>query len=187
MKTRTEERAYEDGLELVTITQGMNGYPSGLYKAVADFESFEDAECFADEVNGEVVLLSRRDGHQFWVNHGRQYEPLERAKYLDEDEDVVFTDEGEFESWCVGEIDHYMDGGLNLYDLRSMLDTMVDTYEEIMQRREDEVVVVDKRDFTAVSLHKYVTRVHDDDVTTYMLAVVDHETDEDEIEEEDED
>ena len=187
MKTRTEERAYEDGLELVTITQGMNGYPSGLYKAVAGFESFEGAECFADEVNGEVALLSRRDGHQFWVNNGRQYEPLERAKYFDEDEDVAFTDEGEFESWCVGEIDHYLDGGLNLYDLRNILDTMIEAYEEIMQRGEDEIVRVDRRDYEAKSLHKYLTYIHDNDVTTYMLAVVDHETDEDEIEEEDED
>lgn len=185
MKTRTEERAYEDGLELVTITQGMNGYPSGLYKAVADFESFEDAECFADEVNGEVVLLSRRDGHQFWVNHGRQYEPLERAKYLDED--VVFTDEGEFESWCVGEIDHYMNGGISLYNLRDIVDNMVSTYEEIVQRREDEIILVDTLDYSCVSRHKYLTRIHDDGVTTYMLAVVDHETDEDVISDEDED
>ena len=187
MKTRTLDLAYEWGLNIVEVTQGVNGYPKGLYKAIAGFDYFEDAENFAEQVNGEVVLLSRRDGHQFWVNHGRQYEPLERAKYLDEDEDIVFTDEGEFESWCVGEIDHYMDGGVNLCDLRDMLDTMVDTYEEIVQRREDEVVVVDKRDFAAVSLHKYVTRIHDDDVTTYMLAVVDHETDEDEIEEDEED
>ena len=91
------------------------------------------------------------------------------------------------ESWCVGEIDHYLDGGLNLYDLRSMLDTMVETYEEIMQRREDEIVRVDRRDYEAKSLHKYLTYIHDNDVTTYMLAVVDHETDEDEIEAEDED
>ena len=60
MKKFTEERAYEDGLELVTITQEMNGYPSGLYKAVSGFESFEDAECFADDINGEVVLLLKQ-------------------------------------------------------------------------------------------------------------------------------
>lgn len=187
MRTKTLELANEWGLDIVEVTQGVNGYPEGLYKVLKGFDTFEDAESFANEICGEVVLLTRRDGHQFWVNHGRQYEPLERAKYLNEDEDIVFTDEGEFESWCVGEIDHYLDGGLNLYDFRRMLDTMVETYEEIMQRRQDEVVIVDRRDFTAVSLHKYVTRIHDDDVTTYMLAVVDHETDEDEIEEEDED
>jgi hypothetical protein len=32
-----------------------------------------------------------------------------------------------------------------------------------------------------------VTEIHDEDVTTYMIAVVDYETDEDETNEEDED
>ena len=74
MKTRTEDLAYENGLELVEVTQGMNGYPSGLYKAVAGFESFEDAEDFAKDVNGEMVDLCKRDGHQFWSNCGRVWQ-----------------------------------------------------------------------------------------------------------------
>lgn len=187
MKTRTEERAYEDGLELVTITQGMNGYPSGLYKAVADFESFEDAECFADEVNGEVVLLSRRDGHQFWVNHGRQYEPLERADYIDEESYIAFIDEDNFEYWALDELKSKLEMEDNLFDIRSAINEMCCTYNEIVNRYGGEITIVDKKEFTCERVSNYVTRIHDDDVTTYMLAVVDHETDEDEIEEEDED
>ena len=72
MKTRTLDLALEWGLDTAEeVTQGMNGYPSGLYKAISGFESFEDAERFADEVKGEVVLLTKRDGHQFWSNNGR--------------------------------------------------------------------------------------------------------------------
>ena len=187
MKTRTEERAYEDGLELVTITQGMNGYPSGLYKAVGGFESFEDAEDFAKEVKGEVVLLTKRDGHQFWTNNGRQYEPLERVDYIDEESYIAFIDEDNFEYWALDELKAKLEMEDNLFDLRSAINEMCSTYNEIANRCGGEITIVDKKEFTCERVSEFVTRIHDDDVTTYMLAVVDHETDEDERKEDDED
>lgn len=187
MKTRTEEKAYEDGLNFVEITQGMNGYPEGLYKAIAGFDYFENAEDFAEQVNGEVVLLSRRDGHALYTNNGRAYEGIERAKFIDEDKYEVFDSELDFEEWCVGEIDHRMDMGFNLFEFRDMINQMCDTYEDIRTRHRSEIAIVDTRDYSCETTDKYVTEIHDEDVTTYMIAVVDHETDEDEIEEEDED
>ena len=65
------EIAYERGLEVVETTQGMNGYPWGLGKAVIGFETFEEAQEVARESGGEVVDLSRRDGWQFWKNTGK--------------------------------------------------------------------------------------------------------------------
>lgn len=187
MKTRTEERAYEDGLELVEITQGMNGYPSGLYKAVSGFESFVDAEDFAKEVNGEVVLLTKRDGHQFWTNNGRQYEPLERADYIDEESYIAFIDEDNFEYWALDELKAKLDMEDNLFDIRSAINEMCGTYNEIANRYGGEITIVDKKDFTCERVSEFVTLIHDYDVTTYMVAVVDHETDEDEREKDDED
>ena len=187
MKTRTEDLAYEDGLELVEVTQGMNGYPRGLYKAVSGFESFVDAEDFAKGVNGEVVLLTKRDGHQFWTNNGRQYEPLERADYIDEESYIAFIDEDNFEYWALDELKAKLEMEDSLFDLRSAIEEMCGTYNEIANRYGGEITIVDKNEFTCERVSKFVTRIHDADVTTYMLAVVDHETDEDEREEEDED
>jgi hypothetical protein len=187
MKTRTLELADDWGLDIVEITRGRNGYPEGLYKAVARFDYFENAEDFADKVNGEVVLLSRRDGHQLWTNNGRAYEGIERAKFIDEDRYEVFEDELEFEEWCVGEIDHRMDMGFNLFEFRDKIDQMCDTYEEIRTAHRSEITIVDTRNYTYETTDKYVTEIHDEDVTTYMIAVVDYETDEDETNEEEED
>lgn len=179
MKTRTEERAYEDGLELVTITQGMNGYPSGLYKAVSGFKSFEDAEDFAKEVNGEVVDLCKRDGHQFWSNNGRQYEPLERVDYIDEESHIAFIDEDNFEYWALNELKAKLEMEDNLFDIRGAINEMCTTYNEIANRCGGEIIIVDKKDFTCERVSEHVAIIHDDDVTTYMIAVVDHENDED--------
>lgn len=179
MKTMTEERAYEEGLELVTITQGVNGYPSGLYKAVSGFESFEDAERFADEVKGEVVLLTKRDGHQFWSNNGRQYEPLERAKFIDENDEIVFENGGSFEDWAQDEIRQMVEQHCSLVDLKAALIEMCATSFAIYESDATEVAVVNTLNYTCDITPKYTTDIHDDDVTTYMIAVVDHETDED--------
>ena len=179
MKTMTEERAYEEGLELVTITQGVNGYPSGLYKAVSGFESFEDAEDFAKEVNGEVMLLSRRDGYQFWSNNGRQYEPLERAKFIDENDEIVFENGGSFEDWAQDEIRQMVEQHCSLVDLKAALIEMCATSFAIYESDATEVAVVNTLNYTCDITPKYATDIHDDDVTTYMIAVVDHETDED--------
>lgn len=185
MKTRTLDLADEYGLNIVVVTQGMNGYPEGLYKAIAGFNYFEHAESFADEVNGEVVLLSRRDGHALYTNNGRTDEGIERAKFIDEKRYEVFEDELDFEEWCSQEIDWHMQGGFDLFDLRDKISQMCDTYEDIRTRHRSEIAIVDTRDYSCETTDMYVTEIHDEDVTTYMIAVVDHETDEDEEEDED--
>lgn len=72
-KIDLREIAYERGLEVVETTQGMNGYPEGLGKAIIGFETFEEAEEVAREIGGDVVDLCRRDGWQFWKNCGTIY------------------------------------------------------------------------------------------------------------------
>lgn len=187
MKTRTLDLAYEWGLNIVEVTQGRNGYPEGLYKAIVGFDYFENAEDFAEQVNGEVVLLSRRDGYALYTNNGRAYEGIERAKFIDEDREEVFESELDFEEWCCKEIDWQMNGGFNLFDLRDKIDKMCDTYDEIRTRGRDEIAIVDIKDYSCETTDKYVCVIHDEDVTHYEIAVVDYETDEDETNEEDED
>lgn len=188
MKTRTESLANDWGLQFVEITQGMNGYPQGLYKAIEGFDSFEDAESFADEVNGEVVLLSRRDGHQFWKNNGRQYDALERAKFIDENDEEMFTSAESFESWAMSEIESMIGAGDNIYDIKNASTDFVEICYAIYDMNEErEMCIVQKCDRDYEIVDKYATKIHDDDVTTYMIAVVDHETDEDETNEEEED
>lgn len=187
MKNRTLDLAHEYGLNIVEVTEGKNGYPENVYKAIAGFDYFENAESFADEVNGEVVLLSRRDGHALYTNKGRAYEGIERAKFIDDDKYEVFDSELDFEEWCVGELDHRMDMGFNLFEFREMIDQMCDTYEDIRTRFRSEIAIVDIKDYSCETTDKYVTEIHDGDVTTYMIAVVDYETDEDKTNEEEED
>ena len=104
MKTRTLDLAHDLGLDTVAVTKGKNGYPEGLYKAIVGFSYFDNAEDFAEQVNGEVVLLSKRIGHHLWTNNGRAYEGIESARFIDEDRYKAFESELDFEGWCCNEI-----------------------------------------------------------------------------------
>ena len=175
MKENTLDLAYEWGLNIVEVTQGVNGYPEGVYKAIIGFDYFENAEDFAEQIGGEVVLLSRRDGHALYTNRGRAYEGIEMAKFIDENRNEVFDSEVDFEEWCIGEVEHRMNMGFNLFEFRDVIDQMCETYEDIRTRCSDEIAVVDTRDYTCETIDKYVTEIHDEDVTTYVIAVIDIE------------
>ena len=180
MKSRTLDLAHDWGLDIVEVTKGKNGYPEGLYKAIVGFDYFENAEDFAEQVNGEVVLLSKRNGHHLWTNKGRAYEGIEMANLIDENRYKAFENEIDFEEWCCSEIEWHINSGFNLFDLRDKIDQLCETYDEIRTKGRNEISIVDIKDYSCEISDMYVTSIHDDDVTTYMIAVVDHETDEDE-------
>lgn len=71
------ESAEAQGYDIIETTEGQNGYPRNLSKAVIGFADFSEAERFAKDNGGVVVSLCKRDGWQFWKNEGRQYKPFE--------------------------------------------------------------------------------------------------------------
>ena len=54
----------ENDLEWMEVTQGRNGYPQGLYKAISsdNFTSFAALSKFAYENKLSIVSLHRKDG-----------------------------------------------------------------------------------------------------------------------------
>ena len=187
MKTRTLDLAYEWELNIVEVTQGKNGYPEGLYKAICDFDTYNDAYNFAEEVNGEVVLLSKRDGHLLWTNNGKQYESLKREDYIGDEYDAYNSYQYDsFESWAKGEIENMLGEGCDLIDIKRASEALQEAYEAIVEMSDYNILIINRGNYGFDIAHQDVTEIHDDDVTTYMIAVVDYETDEDETNEEDE-
>lgn len=62
------ELAYENGYHVVNTTIERSGYPRYTSYAIVDFDSFKEAEEFADKHGMRVVLLTKRDGWDFWYN-----------------------------------------------------------------------------------------------------------------------
>ena len=195
---KAEMLAAEKNLDAVTITEGMNGYPEGLYEAVSGFNTFDEAEDFARQTNGEVVLLSRRDGHQFWTNCEAIDAPIELdAQFVGNEEEVFenkhadewFSDFLDVISGLISDKDYFTPEKFAEAGRRGAV-----VYEAISEAADEEVVVVnnyalwDKLDFACMEsdicrkAQKYNMHLHDDDVMDYMIAVVPGETEEGEDE-----
>lgn len=59
--------------QIITITEGMNDYPSYLHDGYIGFDSYDEAEAFAKENNGNVVELRQRFGRYFWESLGSAF------------------------------------------------------------------------------------------------------------------
>lgn len=67
-------------MKRIEITEGQNGYPTNVHTGYCDFSNIEEAETYAKEVNGDVVILHRRDGWHLWESLGSAYGPIVRSE-----------------------------------------------------------------------------------------------------------
>lgn len=85
-----KEATDKEGLKLIQINTEGNDYPRGLgsYGAIG-FDTYEDAEKFAEENGGEVYIFETRAGHTFWRAKGNKYEALTAQDYINDCNDNV--------------------------------------------------------------------------------------------------
>lgn len=171
MKDLTEILAYEWGLNMVTITKGRNGYPEGLYKAVSGFGCYPEAEDFAERIDGEVVLLARRDGREFWSNLGRKYESIRiDDSWIDDDEELIQADGAG--DWWRNQWDLIKDMTWESPDeLGSHIQRIESIYNMIEQMSDNQQLKINGR-YQCEVIPMESMHYHDDDVTDYMIAVI---------------
>jgi hypothetical protein len=183
MKTSFEEYAYENALDIITTTEGMNGYPRNLKNAVSGFDSFEEAKRCARETGGTVCLVSRRDGHEFWKNCGLTYGPIEISEsWFDDDTKVIR--EVTASQWWGEEYQVLKDTILadsentptpeQLCDIISTLQAYSKLYDRIDTLGDNEQIYYpcghpEQAEVIPIHAMKY----HDFDVTDYTIAVCD--------------
>lgn len=172
MKEKTLKLAQMWRLNEVTITQGMNGYPKGLYKVLTGFDTFEDAEYFAEEIKGETILIAKKNGWNFWVNKGRVFEGIDRAYFIDENNEEMFTNVNSFESWAKEEIESMLRMGDNIYDIRNACIGLCNISDDIYKMHKHKICIVAKSTYDYDIVDRYTTQLHDNDVTTYAIAVI---------------
>ncbi len=63
--------------DTIETTSASNGYPEHLKRATVGFDTFEEAQEYAQENGGSVYSFMRRDGWQLWVREGSVYEPYQ--------------------------------------------------------------------------------------------------------------
>ena len=158
------------GLEIVEVTEGMNGYPKNLSKAVIGFDTWQDAEEFAKETGREIVRITKRDGHQFWWSEGREFEPLKPtvAWYGDtyeafESQDQWWESEKEF-------LQELFANGISSEAFKDEINRLIEIYNTFDGLEDNEQVVTESHAFPEI-VPIETMRWHDKDVTDYVIAV----------------
>lgn len=93
-------------LDYREITGGRNGYPTPvLGRLIHGFENFEEAEAYAEENNGEVVLAHYRNGWHNCEIKGTVWNAKSVYDFAGENNDVFFYSKEDLKSIEEGDMD----------------------------------------------------------------------------------
>ena len=176
---KIEIYAKDRNLDTVTITSGRNGYPSALRDAVV-FNTQDEAESFAREIGGDVVLLQRRDGWQYYEELGTVIPPYEFGRDFTADDMKYGADQF---TYTVRNVDDYRQALEEENDLIREI-TEEDHEPELIEEDADIVKILENFEEGDVMFVGFInghqfydtfckgqTRWHDADVSIYCLAV----------------
>ena len=139
------EIARKEGLEVVTTTSERSGYPRCLTDALIGFNSFDQAVALAAIYNMTVVILHKRDGHQFWYNNRQeilvppQLEPEDVGYYLEYDSHTTEED-------LLGELKAQIDSLNSIEDIVNLAEAKLSLLNEVESLDDDRVVFVSSTD-----------------------------------------
>lgn len=158
------------GLQIVEVTEGRNGFPKNLSKAVIGFDTWEDAEKFTKETERQVVRMTRRDGHQFWFYKGRTFEPLKPTAEWFGDEYCTYDNEADWWNDAKGSLSAVLSDIEDIDSLQSMVNDMWEIHNEFDKQEDDEMIVLCGNTLYGTQ-KKQCMCWHDTDVTSYVIAV----------------
>ena len=132
----------ENTLTKIEITGGSNGYPEPhLGNALIDFDTFEEAQKFADANDTEVCLFHQRDGWHSWENQGTIYRPLTDSDLFDNMGENYYPYTKEDEANYRERIAE-MSEDESLEDIKQAIENLIELKEEAEKAGEDMIVIV---------------------------------------------
>lgn len=158
-------------LNEVEVTEGNNGYPKNLKRAVYGFENLADAQEFAADVEGEVVLLHRRDGWQLWESKGREFELIQiHTKEFGDNTTKYFPTitESEFAEHTAFVISESYSDGLD--GMKDYIDKRIELWEQIQNLEDDEFIVAE--DDEVQDVYKCESMSFNYDTHQYVIGVM---------------
>lgn len=142
-----ETLAYENGLEYITtVDRGNNGYPRGMCGAITGFDSWEQAENFANENGLHLIRLHKRDGWQMYERLDTMWEPFKPEASWYGDAYAFYTNE-DLEDFYENEVKEFLGDFDNMDDLQDFLDRRKKLYEELTVIDESQYVVTLNGDY----------------------------------------
>lgn len=136
-----ENIAYENSLEYIETTTGMNGYPQHLRGAIIGFNTFAEAEAIAQEHGLCITTFFKRDGWHFYQRNGDTTdEPLKITSY-DYGDDYSHYDSDDVENFFEEQVSPMLGDFDNFDELQNFIDEHKKIYEELQSIDENQLVI----------------------------------------------
>lgn len=175
-------------INYVEVTNGRNGYPSQVHAVTVgvdgrdEFQSFNEAQVYAMQTGGRVVLLHRQDGWQLWESKGPLYEEPKRTAEDEGDDYELMTEEDRdgIHARLKDLIDAIMDDSEEddidgtIHAIRNLCDRAEKLATSIDDMDPDQALLVhyplsDDQSVDIIDLHP--VHWHDTDNNEYMIGV----------------
>ena len=172
------DHAENQDLNKEEITEGRNGYPLNVHACITGFDTYADAETFADTYGLEIQTIRRRDGNDLWESCNA-YGPLKTQDYIADRYYVSNTYSGILFD-IDNQISEYADmveDDPSLAETVAQLDALRAKVEKMKYDSplaDDDIIYYNSEDpeEDPTITKAEVTSIHDDDVHTYAIAAV---------------
>ena len=136
-----KQLASKNGYDYVETTSELTGYPRDIEAAITGFENFDEAQDFADKNGLRLVLLTKRNGWDFWTG---------RTNWLQEAPEVNYEDFGGIEQYdkdtdeddLVDNMKSLIDGMDEMSSIKEVVEAYNDILSDVQELGEDQMVVV---------------------------------------------
>lgn len=161
----------QTNLDLIEITTGRNGYPSGLYKALdaSNLENFKEVQEIAEKHDLDIVKVHQRDGWSLWENQGWANEPFKNSSDDFGDNYTEFYKMTETE-FFENEIHPLIAEIEDFETLEKLLESKKEVWEEIENMEDDEFVVTHEGYYYETLKKESLSFYHD--THNYKIALV---------------
>ena len=142
-KDSLESIAYENSLQYIETTTGMNGYPEHLHGAIIGFETFEEAEKLAKEHGLCIRTFFKRDGWQLYQrNSNTTWEPMKITASDYGGDYKQFTNDISQEDFIEEELLPSL-SATTFGDIINITNTYEELFDKITDAEDDELVIAD--------------------------------------------
>ena len=136
----------EKNLEIISMTKGRNGYPSGTYSAIdaSKCENFEEVQKIAEENNLEIIFAHKRDGWDFWEFQGVAFEPINvRAHFETERDNYQCLNKMTEADFIAEEVDPILEDKSTFKEIEEILHTKKAIWDDVKNLEPTQFVVLE--------------------------------------------
>ena len=147
-------------------TTDRNWRTDTLRHITINFDSFDEAWQFAKDNSAKVCLFSKRDGQEFWQNHGEKLQPLTSDDYLT----ILGDNYQEYSEETVKELyKEALTDAVAQFDF-DWIQLLMHNYEQIQAEVDDDKAVIMQGRTHYKTVDREMMSYHED-VTTYTIGV----------------